>query len=320
MDINSAIWSASPEQISDTVSALQNAQNANPTDAEKQQLESLKRSNEIAQALWQRYQQLYKPLQDSVSSDASTVDSEGNQERAAGDANANVVASFERARQASLDRLRALGVTPSADAFIVANARFADQQAAADAGAQNTARTNLINGGRQYRINVAGLGDAIPRSAMGGYLGGAQGYWKAARDIRKGREEDNAHNQQWLAPVIGGVRDWFRGSGWNSSGYGYDASGQRGAYDNELSYDGGSGRGWSGGDVPQDDFSGGYYADGGIVHGPGRAGENSAPRAAPRRGHLLSDGQFVVPADVVKAKGTEFFRKLIETYRRGVRT
>lgn len=51
---------------------------------------------------------------------------------------------------------------------------------------------------------------------------------------------------------------------------------------------------------------------GGGVQGPGTGTSDSIPAR-------LSDGEFVIPADVVKAKGTEFFQKLLDQYHTQVR-
>lgn len=51
---------------------------------------------------------------------------------------------------------------------------------------------------------------------------------------------------------------------------------------------------------------------GGNVQGPGTGTSDSIPAR-------LSDGEFVIPADVVRAKGTEFFQKLLDQYHTQVR-
>jgi hypothetical protein len=49
------------------------------------------------------------------------------------------------------------------------------------------------------------------------------------------------------------------------------------------------------------------YANGGKVRGPGGPVDDKVPA-------MLSDGEYVIPADVVKAKGIEFFDKLKDKY------
>lgn len=343
------IFDVSPDTIASTVAALTNAQNANPTEAEKQQLDSLKRSNEIAGAMWDRYKQVYQPLQDKVIQDATNVDSEANQEAAAGRANADVTGQFEQKRQANLERLRSLGVNPNSGAFIEANSRLAGQEAGANVGAQTGARQNLMNVGRQYRASVAGTGAAMPQQSMSGFTSNASGLGSAATGIRTGRGVDNKAMGAFLSPIVGGigrgvsnwfgtsdvgsgVNSWLNGGTYSQQGMGFGEDG-RGAYDNELSYDPASNpadSGYSGdfafanGGVVRAPRRGVGYADGGKVAGPGTGTSDSIP--VPVRGvnggygrAYLSDGEFVVPADVVKAKGTEFFNKMIETYHTPVR-
>jgi hypothetical protein len=63
----------------------------------------------------------------------------------------------------------------------------------------------------------------------------------------------------------------------------------------------------------------GGYEDGGVVRGPGTGTSDSVPTdVASTDGNIydayLSDGEYVVPADVVMQKGTEFFDGLIDKY------
>lgn len=64
-------------------------------------------------------------------------------------------------------------------------------------------------------------------------------------------------------------------------------------------------------DLEQPDFSGGYYREGGRVRGPGTETSDSIPAR-------LSKGEYVIPADVVRVKGQEFFDKLLQKYHRPV--
>lgn len=69
-----------------------------------------------------------------------------------------------------------------------------------------------------------------------------------------------------------------------------------------------------------------YYADGGVPTGPRRPTPQGAPRGAGRAlpvrqsedriPAMLADGEYVVPADVVRAKGVEFFDRLTQKYHR----
>lgn len=68
--------------------------------------------------------------------------------------------------------------------------------------------------------------------------------------------------------------------------------------------------------------SGTFYADGGIVDGPGTGTSDSIPamiydRNNPISSARVSDGEYVVPANVVRKLGTEYFDKLSQKYHEG---
>jgi len=53
-------------------------------------------------------------------------------------------------------------------------------------------------------------------------------------------------------------------------------------------------------------------ADGGVIEGPGTGVSDSIPGFGPDGPISVSDGEYIVPADVVLKKGTDFFDKLVE--------
>jgi hypothetical protein len=66
---------------------------------------------------------------------------------------------------------------------------------------------------------------------------------------------------------------------------------------------------------------GGVFADGGQIVGPGTGTSDSIPGVNASNGQpvRVSNGEYIVPADVVRAKGTEFFDKLLERHHAPVR-
>jgi hypothetical protein len=318
--------------------------------ADAAQADAIRQQTSIAGDMWNRYKEVYEPMQDKVIADASTIDSPERQEQAAGVAHADVTGAMLRQRQAGVERLRAMGVNPSSEKFINANMRLAGTEAGLDAAAQNTAREGVKTVGRNMRASIAAGGNGVAGSAGNMYGTAASQAGSAATRFTNQQAQNMQRMGSFLQPVSGAVSDWVKGGGFGSTGFGsgvnsvlsggtYAQQGMgfgedgRGAYDNELSYEGPSGG--SGVQLAQGDYSGGYYADGGVVRyadggkvdGPGTGTSDSVAVAVRGKGGVargyISDGEFVVPADVVKAKGTEFFNKLIETYhtpvRRGVR-
>lgn len=302
----------SPDQISAMIIAANNATNNNPTDAQRAQLEALKNSNDIANTMWQRYQSVYAPLQDKVVQDAETIDSPENLDHAGGIANATVTNQFDQQRKANLERLRQMGVNPNSGAFIDANSRLAGSEAAANAGAQNTTRFNLQQAGRAARGAVATGGAAIPGQSTAALTAGASGLGSAAGQSYNLNKSMGMDAGAFLGPLVGGIGrgigNWINSSGPMGNSATGDPSGGYFGADGVTPY-------------------AGAMADGGpvrgVVRGPGTGTSDSIPVAVKSRGGVsrgyLSDGEFVVPADVVRAKGTEFFNKMIESYHTPVR-
>lgn len=267
------------------------ASDAASADATRQQ-------TDIAAQLWNRYKEVYVPMQDRVMADANSIDSAEQQGLAAGRANADVTGAMQRQRQAAMERLRSLGVNPSSDKFINANMKLAGQEAALNAGAQNFAREGVKAAGRTWRASLAQGGNGVASNAGEMFSSAGDRFRKLAVD-QYGRGRQNMQDVgDLLQPISGGVGDWIGGKAQGA----YDAWGVgRGMGDN----------GGSAGAFDYTDASGSVmpqFANGGVVRGPG---------------HEITDGEFIVPADVVRAKGTEYFRRLIESYslpRRGVRT
>lgn len=71
-----------------------------------------------------------------------------------------------------------------------------------------------------------------------------------------------------------------------------------------------SGQGAQGAGGPQ-----GRFATGGLISGPGSGTSDSIPAKTNTGDSIkVSNGEFIIPEHVVKAKGTDFFEKMIESY------
>lgn len=277
--------------------------------ADGAQAGSIAQQTQISAEMYERYKAHTLPILDQIEKDAMQVDSAENQEKVAGAAHADNTSSFENARQTAIERLRSMGVNPASEKFAALANDFAAKEGASDVAAQNTARTNLQNTGRTYRAAVAGLGVNVPGQAASGFNTAATQYGNMAATARSNSTAQNQAIGSFLSPVIGGVKNWFGNQTGQTPGYGVNDYGVSmsgpGAFDSMgdnytgYSYDG----------------SYAYGADGGLLVGPPH-----------KRGgvHLEAEGgEMVIPKDVVRAKGVEFFNKLIQNYhtpagRRGV--
>ncbi|CUX20285.1 hypothetical protein AGR7C_Cc150075 [Agrobacterium deltaense Zutra 3/1] len=132
-----------------------------------------------------RYNSVYKPIEDDFIKEATNYATEERQAEAAAEARADVQTAAANNRAATERANASMGVTPG-------SGRFAGVQAASDlgttlaeAGAANTSRQAVRDKGLALKADVANLGKGLPAQAAAGAggsvaasgtaLGGAQG-------------------------------------------------------------------------------------------------------------------------------------------------
>jgi hypothetical protein len=249
-----------------------------------------------------------KDLRDKVKADAMGYDSRENIERRQGIAAASANQQFSNARDQSLRSLSRYGVNPNSSAFARTNERLTRDQALATAGMQTGAAFDTmdkaialragVNEAASGRSNTAGQYIGLAGNSLGGAVGAGSG---AMADARAN------------AGMVGQGAGYGL-QGYNQSGnlYGQEFQGRMAGYNAQM----GAIAGLAG-------AAGTYYglsnrppgkADGGEIHsgpghvkGPGGPVDDKVPA-------MLSNGEYVIPADVVKAKGVEFFDKLKAKY------
>ena len=117
---------------------------------------------EIAREQWDKYNEVYAPLERDFVSEAQTYDSPDNFARAAGEASATVSSQFSKAR----DRLaRTPGLDPSAPGYSANLMGLELAQAATDATQQNAARQRVRDTAYARKTDALSLGKGLPASA-----------------------------------------------------------------------------------------------------------------------------------------------------------
>lgn len=120
---------------------------------------------QIAAEQWDKYIELYEPLEREYVQDAQNYDTPEQFQRAAGEASATVASQFAKAR----DRLgRTPGLDPSSGAYQANMVGLELGQAAADATAQNAARQTVRDTAYQRQTNALNLGKGLPGTAQNG--------------------------------------------------------------------------------------------------------------------------------------------------------
>lgn len=121
--------------------------------------------SQIAADEWQRYKDIYSPLETQFVNEAQNYDSPTRYQQAAGDASATVAQQFGKAR----DRLsRTPGLDPSSPAFNASMAGLDLAQAATDATQQNVARKNVMDTAYARKADALSLGKGLPAQAVTG--------------------------------------------------------------------------------------------------------------------------------------------------------
>lgn len=236
------------------------------------------------------YKEKYRPVLDQLAKDAQEgvkADIEGVSSRASAD----VVQAFDKARGISRRNLLRYGANPGDANFAENERKFALEQAKADAGGVTRARDQerrwADSETRSLRMNASALARGMPAQYQSSMMNAAGQYGNMADNYLQDAAQMGrfAGGLPWDKLFSGG------GGGVNYGGNAYadQATANKFREQDEL-----------------------FKADGGPVDGPGTGTSDSIPAR-------LSDGEYVIPADVVRAKGTQFFDKLLDKHHTPVR-
>jgi hypothetical protein len=289
---------------------------------------ALARQNELdamAREDRQRYQTVFQPLEDSLVQEAQDYSTPARREMEAGAAMADVTNQFNLARQSAQDRLESFGIDPSQVRSGALDISSRVSEAAARAGAGNASRQQTDALGRALRSEAINVGRGYPGQVAQSYsLAGGAGQGAASTEFGNVASGGSTMGTapQWaglgtqaastwgnmLHTGYGDLLDRYKAqnsasSGWGSAlglvgGIGLAAAGAPAST--------GLGKLW--GAIPK-------FAEGGPVpesmSPSGGVNVDDVPAQGPTGAIQLDGGEFVVPADVVKWKGEEFFQKQI---------
>lgn len=296
------------------------------------QLPAMREQFDTAQADRARYEENYRPFEEAWAEEAKNYDTPERRERERGGAIADVNSQFDAGRRNALQRLEGYGVDPSTTRNQALDVGVRTQQAMAQAAAATSSDRRVEGTGRALQSDVINLGRGALSNAAGFY-GAAVGAGSAAQGNALNTTQSGA----------GAVQSSLGFSNAALSGYGQSANIQNSGFQNEMSVFNAEQAQTAGMLSAAGGIAGMFMADGGEVEGvptgaiaaQGRQGD---PRyGVPQQGQeftddgqvqgpgdgsgiddrvpaQLSEGEFVIPADVVRKKGEEFFEKLIEQY------
>jgi len=286
------------------------------------QLPAMREQFEQAQSDRQRYETLFRPMEDAFQKEAQEYDSPERRQAERAKALADTSTQFDQQRKNALSRLESYGVDPSQTRNSALDIGTRTAQAAASVAAVNTADKRVEDTGRALRSDAINMGRGALSNAAGFY-GAAVGAGGAA--------QQGAHAT--TASGAGAIQSGLGFSQQAMQGYNQSANIQSQGFQNQMAS-------WQAASDQQagmmsavGGMAGMFMADGGPTppagplnaQNPQQAGAID-PMAEVDTGRgdgsgiddnvpaMLSDGEYVIPEDVVRAKGEEFFDKLIERY------
>jgi hypothetical protein len=255
-----------------------------------------------------RYEEKFQPIEDNLIKEFQEYDSPERQAQAAGRAQASVQQSLDAQRENAQANLEAYGIDPSQTRSQAMDNSARVKAAAMQAGAGNQERQRVENVGRALRAESINIGKGLPSQVAGSY-GGSLNASNSAMGNMNSTVNSGANSM--------GTNTQYQGLG-NASTQA-QANTMNMGFQNELSaYNAGGGAlgglGQLGG-MAMGAYLGGME-DGGEVPSPEAAPAGGLPPAGPTDTvpAMLAPGEYIVPAAVVKAKGTDFFDKLSEKY------
>lgn len=277
------------------------------------QRENKRRADEYAE--YER--NTFRPLEQQLVSEAKNYNTEAKREELARTASADVTQAFGVARGQQNRQLAAAGLRPDSNRFAALNNNLIIQEALGKAGAQNKARTDAEGLGYARMQDAASLGRGLASNASTAYgvsinAGNAAGANAQAGTNMMGQGYGAASGMYSAGANAYGTAGNIYGNEFNARMQGYNAQQEA------------SGAMWKGiGSLVGGVASGGTgsiggaiasrfkFADGGplekkgAIRGPGGPVDDKIPA-------MLSDGEYVLPADTVKAIGKKNLDKVVK--------
>lgn len=284
------------------------------------------KNNKFADEQQQRYKDVYQPLQDSLIADSKSYGSPERQQMEMGKAQANVAENFENARRAASTQLESFGVDPSSTRYAALDAGSRIQQAAAQAAAGNSARTQTENTGMALRSQALGIGQALPGQAAISYGAGLQAGNQGA-NVGLATTASGA-NTMGTAPQWQGIGSGAINSAGNLMNQSYNNQMQQYQSNQQSSSGIGSILGAAAGFLPMLMAEGGSTdpsnsSPTGAIPSEATPGGKIPAHASPSQGKAVDDvdakltaGEFVVPKDAVAWLGEKHFQQLIQKSRK----
>lgn len=281
------------------------------------QLPAMEASAQAAIKDRERYETLFQPLEENLIKEFQNYDTPERRVQEQGKAIADVTSTFDASRRNALQRLESYGVDPSQTRNAALDVGVRTQQAAAQAAAATAAGQRVGDVGRSLRAEAINIGKGLPSQVAGAYgtsLAAGQGSVAGSASTTAAGIGARTSGQGFTGQALQGYQ---QGADIRGQQFGMEMQNWQAGQDQTMGMinagagvagmmiaDGGPIRTYQDGGqaIP-------FKDDGSVATGVGDG--SGIDDAVPAQ---LSDGEYVIPADVVRIKGEEFFDKLLEKY------
>lgn len=147
---------------------------------------------EIAKEMWGEYQGTYLPMERQFASEAFNYDTDGQRQKQAGLASADVTNAFAGQREQTGRQMASMGIDPSSSAWANQAGKLNLAEAASNAGAQNMARTNVDNMGYARKQDAIALGKGMPGTAASSMANSGAMYGNIANSNLQAQQNQQA--------------------------------------------------------------------------------------------------------------------------------
>lgn len=130
-----------------------------------QQLDDMRKASTRSDTEWERYNHLFKPVEDRMVNDALNYDTPEAQAKAAAEAKADVMMNAGQAQEQNTRQMASMGIDPRSGRFAGIDRANDMSVALAAAGAQNGAREQVKATGMALREGVANFGKGATATA-----------------------------------------------------------------------------------------------------------------------------------------------------------
>lgn len=257
----------------------------------------------------------FRPVEQELVDKARRYNTESKREELARTASADVAQAFDVARDQQNRQLAAAGIRPNSGRFAALNQTMLTQEALARAGAQNTARAMATDKGTALMYDAAGLGRNLATNASTAYGVGLS----AGQGARQSAQAPGAIMGQGFTGAINANNSAIGGYGTAGNIYGQEFNARMQGYNAQQQAQADM---WGGVGKFAGMAFGKFLADGGEVHRGLRLADGAHVGAGPVRGPggpvddkipaMLSNGEYVLPADTVQKIGKAKLDKLVK--------